>query len=106
MTSTTIPSPAMRPLLLLGLLLLRPATGALPQRKVFAWAGTSNATVAQLTNASWKGIPEELLAFNHAEEAAGVAAATEEKVGVRKTSSLAPFCTQNDHFTNTGSGQT
>jgi hypothetical protein len=46
----------MRPLLLLGLLLLRPATGALPQRKVFAWAGTSNATVAQLTNASWRGI--------------------------------------------------
>ena len=55
----------------------------------------------------WFGLdPEELLAFNHAEEAAGVAAATEEKVGVRKTSSLVPFCSQNDHFTNTGSGQT
>lgn len=45
-----------RHLLLLAALAGAATTAALPQRKIFAWAGPSNATIAQLTNASWSGI--------------------------------------------------
>ena len=43
-------------LLLAALAGAHPATAALPQRKIFAWASPSNATIAQLTNASWLGV--------------------------------------------------